>query len=97
MPIKKHILQAHKINGGCVVEVPQTICDAIGIQDGTPIKVFSNSSGYSFTVEIVPSYENAVQLERVNAKNTELQKENKDLKSSVETLKHRVAELENNL
>ena len=97
MPIKKHILQAHKINGGCVVEVPQTICDAIGIQDGTPIKVYSNNNGYSFTVEIVPSYENAVKLEQATIKNMELQKENKDLKSSVEILKHRVAELENNL
>ena len=97
MPIKKHILEAHKINGGCVVEIPQSVCDAIGIQNGTPVKLYSNNNGYSFTVEVVPSYENVKALDAVNTKNTELRNKNIELEKTVKNLKQRVFELENNL
>lgn len=97
MPIKKHILEAHKINGGCVVEIPQSVCDAIGIQNGTPVKLYSNNNGYSFTVEVVPSYENVKALDVANTKNTELRNKNVELEKTVQNLKQRVFELENNL
>ena len=104
MPIKKHVVKAEvyvdseKEKYKCiVVKIPETICMALGIGEGTPLKLYRNKNSYSFTVEVPLSYENLDMLNRVTEKNSELQEKNKELENSVKMLKSRVAELENML
>lgn len=104
MPIKKHIVRAEayiapeRVKPEYVfVRIPESICSAMGIGEGTPLKMYSNNNGYSFTVEVPLSFENLDMLNRTLERNTQLNTENAELKTSVELLKKRVAELENML
>lgn len=54
MPIKKHVVE---VKEGNVIEIPKSICDALGIGSGCAVRVYSNNNGYSFCVETVPNYE----------------------------------------
>ena len=111
MPIKKHVLQAEAyVKPGnnkpeyVFVRIPETLCSSLGIGGGTPLKLYSDKNNYSFTVEVPLSFKNVDMLQRTLERNEDLKKENKELQfknqelyDSVEMLKRRVFELENNL
>lgn len=52
MPITTHIVKVEKDN---TIKIPKTICDALGISEGIPLRIKSDNNGYSFTVKTVPS------------------------------------------
>ena len=84
MPIKKHIL---KVETGNKITIPKTLCDALGISEGTALKVYSNGNNCSFTCEVPFSYENLSLLETYRQNNEELQQQNKQLQQSIIELK----------
>ena len=84
MPIKKHIVKVETNNK---FTIPKTLCDALGIGEGTSLKVYSNGNNCSFTCEVPFSYENLTLLESYKQHNEELSQENKQLKNTIQELK----------
>ena len=82
MPIKKHIVKVEKDNK---ITIPKTLCDALGIGEGTSLKVFSNGNNYSFTCEVPFSYENMKLLEMYREENDKLQARVKELEQTYVT------------
>ena len=80
MPIKTHIVKVEK---GNKIEIPKTICDALGISDSIPLKVKSDNSGYRFYVEVIPTYEGAKKVQELREQIEILQEENKRLKKEI--------------
>lgn len=94
MPIKKHIVSAESYTKPGNVEpdyvfvrIPKSICTALGIGSGTPLKLYSDKNNYSFTVEVPMSYENLTLLEQLREKNFDLSEQNKILKEQLEKQK----------
>lgn len=77
MPIKKHVCQIKENN---TLQIPKTIVDALGISTNSVVRCFSNNDGYSFKVELVPSFENVKMLD--------------EYKSITQQLRERIKELE---
>lgn len=69
MPIKKHIIKVEKDSK---LTIPKTLCDSLGIAEGTAVKVYSNGTGYSFTCEVPLSYENVCLLDTYREENEKL-------------------------
>ena len=69
MPIKKHVIKVEKDN---TITIPKTLCSALGIGEGTCLKVYSNNDNTSFTCEVPFSYENMKTLEKYRQENREL-------------------------
>jgi len=84
MPIKKHVC---KIKENNVLEIPKTIADAIGIGEGTVVKCFSNNDGYSFRVEVTPTFETVKMLEDYRTVNQELREKIKQLEEEYNKLR----------
>ena len=77
MPIKKHIVRVQQNNN---IQIPKSICDALGIGEGTSLRVYSDGNRYSFSCEVPLSYENALLLEKYK-------EENYSLRNKLETFK----------
>lgn len=91
MPIKKHIVSAESYTKPGNVEpdyvfvrIPKSICTALGIGSGTPLKIYSDKNNYSFTVEVPMSYENLTLLEQLREKNLNLCEQNRLLQEQLE-------------
>lgn len=79
MPIKKHVVKIVKKDKKNILEIPESICSALGINTDSVVKVYSNNNGYSFTVESMLSYENVCLLEQLRQQNEDLKNMNLDL------------------
>ena len=77
MPITTHIVKVEKDN---TIKIPKTICDALGISEGIPLRIKSDNNGYSVTVKTVPSMESIKLIDELKEEITRLQKENRDIK-----------------
>lgn len=84
MPIKKHILKVEKLDKKLYMEIPETICSALGINNDSVVKVYSNNDRYSFTVETMLSFENVCMLERLKDENIKLKEELKSVNDALE-------------
>lgn len=97
MPIKKHILKVEKIQNKNYIQVPETICNALGINENSVVKVYSSNDGYSFKVETMLSFDNCVTLERYREENQQLKNTVNSVKKENETLLERIKYLEGNM
>ena len=77
MPIKKHIV---KVGPNNTIELPKSLCDALGVAEGMPIKLYSNKTGYQYILEAPLSFENLVWFEEIKKENAELRQIIKELK-----------------
>ena len=66
MPIKKHIIKVEPENK---ITIPRSVCDALGISEGTSIRLQSNGNGYSFSCEVPLSFENICLLDKYKQEN----------------------------
>lgn len=84
MPIKKHVCIIKENN---LLEIPKSIADALGLGVNSVVKCYSNNDGYSFKVEVAPSYETVSLLEEYKVVNTELRTKIKQLEEENRKLK----------
>lgn len=77
MPVKTHIV---KVDSDNKIEIPKTICDALGITENVILKVKSDCSGYRFIVEVAPVYETVKTIQELKEEINRLQEENRKLK-----------------
>lgn len=81
MPIKKHIVKVEKNN---TITIPQTLCSALGIGEGTCLKVYSNNDSTSFTCSVPFSFENMQTLETYKQENNQLRQKIKQLEERLQ-------------
>lgn len=67
MPIKKHVVNIGKDN---TVKLPKSLCDAYGIGENVPVRVFANT--HQIVIEPVPTFQALKEIEFANAKIAEL-------------------------
>ena len=80
MPIVKHVMKVEQKNK---LEIPESICRALGLGENSVVKVYSNNNGYSFTVETAPSFETVKLLEEFKQRNSELSARVKELEAKL--------------
>lgn len=64
MPIKQHIVKVGENN---TIQIPKSICSAIGIAEGVYVKLYSDKTGSSFTVKTLVYDELAFENNRLQA------------------------------
>lgn len=64
MPIKQHIVKVGENN---TIQIPKSICSAIGIAEGVYVKLYSDKTGSSFTVKTLVCDELVFENNRLQA------------------------------
>ena len=64
MPIKQHIVKVGENN---TIQIPKSICSAIGIVEGVYVKLYSDKTGSSFTVKTLACDELVFENNRLQA------------------------------
>lgn len=72
MPIKQHIVKVGENN---TIQIPKSICSAMGIAEGVYVKLYSEKTGSSFTVKTLVSDELAFENDRLQAEVERLKQE----------------------